>query len=266
MTELAPGLDAVARLYGRSALDRLAASHVLLVGIGGVGSWAAEALVRSGLGRITLLDADEVCDSNRNRQVHALDGAVGRAKVTVMAERLRAIRSTVQVDAQASFLTPSNLDLWLGRDHDLVLDACDAFRVKLETVVWSRRRKRPLITVGAAGGRRDATQIRVRDLSRTEHDPLLSLMRKKLREEFGYPRNPKRSFGVPAVYSLEQPIFPDGSGGVCRQRPSAEPGAHLALDCGGGLGSVCHVTASFGMVAAQVALQRLLGLPVGSAG
>lgn len=247
------GID---RLYGAGSVARLAATHVCVVGIGGVGSWAAEALARSGVGRLTLIDADEVCVSNTNRQLHALDGTWGRPKVAVMAERARAINPDIRVDTVERFLTPSTLDALLDRDHDLVLDACDAFRVKVEMIAWCRRRKVPVVVVGSAGGRTDPTQVRVRDLSRTEHDAMLSLVRKKLRQDFHFPRNRKRFFSIPAVYSLENVRYPQADGSVCGTRPDA--GESLKLDCGGGLGAATHVTAAFAFAAVGKALEKLL--------
>ena len=248
------GLD---RLYGSGSSARLAGKHVCVVGIGGVGSWAVEALARSGIGRLSLIDADDVCLSNTNRQLHALEGQYGRSKVEVMAERARAINPALQVETFAEFLTPSNLQRLLDRGYDLVLDCCDAFRVKVETIAWCRRRKLPLIVSGSAGGRIDPTLVRVRDLSRTEHDAMLALIRKKLREEFRFPRGPKRYFGVQAVYSLENVRYPQADGSVCGQRPAAGD-AGLKLDCGGGLGAVTHVTATFAFVAVAAAIEKLL--------
>src|SRR5690606_17643660 len=169
------GID---RLYGRGALSRLAAAHVCVVGVGGVGSWVVEALARSGVGRLTLVDADDLCLSNTNRQLPALEGQYGRPKVAAMAERCRAINPAIEVREVPAFLTPSNLAQLLGPGFDVVLDACDSFRSKVELVAWCRRNKQPVVTVGAAGGRTDPTQVRVRDLSRTEHDAMLSLIRK----------------------------------------------------------------------------------------
>ncbi|MDI3261312.1 MAG: tRNA threonylcarbamoyladenosine dehydratase [Fulvimonas sp.] len=246
----------IERLYGAGALAKLAQSHVAVVGIGGVGSWAAEALARSGVGRLTLIDGDEVCLSNTNRQLHALDGAYGKPKVGVMAERLHAIHPALRLEAVERFLTPATLDELLDRGYDVVLDACDAFRVKLETIAWCRRRKLPLVTVGSAGGRTDPTQIRVRDLSRTEHDAMLSLIRKKLRQDFGFPRNPARYFGVSAVYSLENVQYPQPDGSVCGTRPPGGDAFNLA--CGGGLGSATHVTGAFAFAAVGKVLEKLL--------
>ena len=246
----------VERLYGRGTLDTLATKHVCLVGVGGVGSWAAEALARSGIGRITLIDADDACVSNTNRQLHALDGAYGQPKVALMATRLKAINPDLRVEAIERFLTTGSLDELLDRGYDLVLDACDAFRVKLEAIAWCRRRKLPMVSVGSAGGRTDPTQVRVRDLSRTEHDAMFSLIRKKLRQDFNFPRNPARYFGVAAVYSLQNVQYPQPDGSVCGQRPPG--GEALDLACGGGLGAATHVTGAFAFAAVGKALEKLL--------
>jgi len=249
------GID---RLYGSGSAARLAAAHVCIVGIGGVGSWAVEALARSGVGKLTLIDADDICLSNTNRQLHALDGEYGRNKVDVMAERARAINPAIEVDAIAEFLTRSNLESLLDRGYDLVLDCCDAFRVKVEMIAWCRRRKIPLIVSGSAGGRTDPTLISVRDLSKTEHDAMLALIRKKLREDFNFPRGPKRYFGVQAVYSLQNVRYPQADGSVCGTRPNVTGEAGLKLDCGGGLGAATHVTAAFAFAAVSRAIERLL--------
>ena len=250
MSELAnprQRFDAVARLYGAAALTRLTASRVAVVGVGGVGSWAAEALARSGIGALRLIDADEVCIGNTNRQSHALDGNYGRPKVAVLAERLLAINPGLRLEPMQRFLTVERMDLLEG--CDAVLDACDALAVKVVMAAFCRLRRQPLVTVGSAGGRGDATKVRVRDLSRTEHDALLALVRKRLRQQHGFPRNPERYFGVPAVYSMENVRAPPAD--VC-----ARDGG--SLDCGGGLGSVMHVTAGFGMAAAGAIIERLL--------
>ncbi len=248
----------VERLYGKGALERLSACHVGVIGIGGVGSWAVEALARSGIGKLTLVDADDLCVSNTNRQLPALEGQYGRAKVEAMAERCRAINPEITLDLQARFLTPANLDSVLSGGFDLVLDACDSFRSKVEAIAYCRRRKVPIITVGSAGGRTDVTQIRVRDLSRTEHDAMLSLIRRKLRGEFNFPKNHDRYFGVPAVYSLENVRYPQADGSVCGIRPKLDNDASLKLDCGAGLGAATHVTGAFAFAAVGKALEMLL--------
>ncbi len=254
-TERFAGID---RLYGAGALARFAGCHVAVVGLGGVGSWLVEALARSGVGRLTLIDADDLCVSNTNRQLPALAGQYGRSKAEAMAERCRAINPEMTVDAVLSFLTPSNLEELLGRGYDLVIDACDSFRTKVEAIAWCRRRKIPLITVGAAGGRLDPTLVRVRDLSRTEHDAMLALIRRKLRGEFNFPKNHQRYFGVPAIYSLENVQYPQADGSVCGLRPKLGADAALKLDCGAGLGAATHITGAFAFVAAGKALEMLL--------
>lgn len=255
-----PRFTGIERLYGAGSVARLAGLRVVVIGVGGVGSWAAEALARSGIGSITLIDADEVCVSNANRQLHTLTTTLGRAKVAVMAERLRGINPALAVEAVERFVTPATLDELLDRGFDLVLDACDAFRVKVELIAWCRRRKLPLVVCGSAGGRTDPTLIRVRDLSRTEHDALLGMVRRKLRQEFRFPTNVDRYFGVPAVYSLENVKYPQADGSVCGLRPADADSPRL--DCGGGLGAAVHVTAAFGLVAVGRSLEMLLRLPV----
>lgn len=253
---LDPRFAGIARLYGIDALARLQRAHVAVIGLGGVGSWAAEALARSGIGALTLIDGDDICLSNTNRQIHALHGAYGQLKVAALAARLQAINPALRLDPQARFLTSATLETLGQGGFDYVLDCCDAFRVKVETIAWCRRRKLPLLVLGSAGGRIDPTLIRVRDLARTEHDALLSLIRKKLREEFGFPRGPKRYFGVPAVYSLENVRYPDADGGVCQAKPATLESGRL--DCGGGLGAATHVTGAFAFVAVGELIRRLL--------
>ena len=248
------GID---RLYGRGALARLRGRRVAVVGLGGVGSWAAEALARSGIGHLSLIDADDLCLSNTNRQLPALQGEYGRNKALAMAERCLAINPAIEARAVQAFLTPSNLEEMLD-GFDLVIDACDSFRTKVEAIAWCRRRKQPLVTVGSAGGRTDVTQVRVRDLSRTEHDAMLSLIRKKLRGEFNFPKSRDRYFGIPAVYSLENVRYPQADGSVCGVRPQVGPDASLKLDCGTGLGAATHVTGAFAFAAVGKALEILL--------
>lgn len=249
------GID---RLYGAGSLARFCRARVAVVGMGGVGSWVVEALARSGVGHLTLIDADDICVSNSNRQLPAHEGQFGRAKVEAMAERCRQINPLVDVDAVASFLTPSNLEALLSPAFDLVLDACDSFRSKVELIAWCRRRKLPLLVCGSAGGRLDPTLIRVRDLSRTEHDAMLALIRRKLRGEFNFPKNRDRYFGIPAVYSLENVRYPQPDGSVCGIRPTVDGEAALKLDCGAGLGAATHVTGAFAFVMAGKALDMLL--------
>ena len=245
------------RLYGRGTVAVLARCHVCVVGVGGVGSWAAEALARSGIGKLTLIDADEVCLGNVTRQLHALDGTIGRSKVRVLEERLRLINPAIEVQAIESFVTPATVPQQLDRGFDYVFDACDAFRVKVEAVAFCRRRKIPLIVCGSAGGRIDPVRVLVRDLNKVAHDMLLGMVRRALRDEYGFQRNPKRYFGVLAVYSLENVRYPQPDGTVCGSKPAGLEDT-IKLDCATGLGAAMHVTATFAMVAVGKIIERLL--------
>ena len=240
----------IARLYGADALDRLDRAHVCVVGIGGVGSWAAEALARSGVGRLTLIDLDHVAESNINRQAHALDATLGQAKVLAMTERIAAINPRARVTVVEDFVTPDNAAELL-RDFDVVIDAIDNVRAKVAIVLACRVRRIPLIVAGGAGGKTDPGRIRVGDLSRTEQDPLLAKLRKRLRSEHGFPRNPKRPFGIEAVYSDEM-LRLDGA--ACDL-----PHGPQGLACAG-YGSSMMMTASVGLFAASRAVERLLAL------
>lgn len=245
------------RLYGAGTVAVLARAHVCIVGVGGVGSWAAEAFARSGIGKLTLIDADEVCLGNVNRQLHALDGTIGRSKVAVLAERLRLINPAIDVEAVAAFVTPTTVEQHLDRGFDYVFDACDAFRVKVEAIAFCRRRKIPLLTCGSAGGRSDPQRVLVRDLNKVAHDMLLGMVRRALRDEFGWQRNPKRYYGVLAVYSLENVRYPQPDGTVCGVKPDGLEDT-IKLDCAAGLGAAMHVTATFAMHAVGKIIERLL--------
>jgi tRNA A37 threonylcarbamoyladenosine dehydratase len=249
--------EGVARLYTAAGLARLQRAHVCVVGIGGVGSWTVEALARSGVGRLTLVDLDEVCVSNVNRQLHALDGTIGRAKVDVMAERVRAIHPGAEVHARAMFFTESTAEELLAPAYDYVVDAIDSTPKKCLMIARCRERGLPILTVGAAGGRRDGTALRVADLARSTHDRLLEGVRSRLRRDFGFPRG-GASFGVDCVYSVEPAVVPESEteAEACGPR---EPGMKLA--CEGGYGSACHVTGAFGLAAAGHVVAQLARVP-----
>lgn len=238
----------VARLYGAAGAARLNSAHVCVVGIGGVGSWSAEALARSGVGRITLVDLDMVAESNTNRQIHALGEIYGKAKVDAMAERILAINPACQVSCVEDFVTAENLEQILGHDFAVVIDAIDQVRVKAAMIAFCRRQKLPIIIAGAAGGQLDPTQIRVADLTQTIQDPLLAKVRSILRREYGFARDGKKKFGVPAIYSTEPLRYP-------AMDSSCDTDRRLAgLNCAGFGSSVC-VTSAFGMAAAAQAIQ-----------
>jgi tRNA A37 threonylcarbamoyladenosine dehydratase len=245
----------IARLYGQRALERFQAAHVCVLGIGGVGSWAAEALARSAIGRITLIDLDHVAESNINRQLPALSTTLGMAKVQVMAQRIAQINPACAVTPVEEYLAIDNLDTLLAERYDYLIDCIDGFRNKAALIAHCKRTGQRLVTVGGAGGQSDPTRIRVADLSRTEHDALFSKTRKLLRHDYGFPSNPKRRFGIPCVYSAEQPLFPADNGGISPDKPGSDTVG--GLTCAGGLGSVMTVTASFGLVAVAQVLRKL---------
>ncbi|MBE0489628.1 MAG: tRNA cyclic N6-threonylcarbamoyladenosine(37) synthase TcdA [Halomonas sp.] len=245
----------IRRLYGSRAVERFRSAHVVVVGVGGVGSWTVEALARSGIGKLTLIDLDDVCVSNVNRQLHALDGTIGRPKVEVLAERCRAIQPGIEVVEDIAFATPTNLAERIPEDADYLVDAIDSVVAKAALIAWCKRRKLPITVTGAAGGQTDPTRIKVADLARTEHDPLLAKVRARLRRDFGFSRNPKRRFSVECVYSDEQLVYPSADGEVCLQKPGS--GESTRLDCASGFGAATFVTGSFGFVAASRVLARL---------
>ncbi|MFG6668482.1 tRNA cyclic N6-threonylcarbamoyladenosine(37) synthase TcdA [Halomonas sp. HNIBRBA4712] len=245
----------IRRLYGQRAAAAFRQAHVVVVGVGGVGSWAAEALARSGIGRLTLIDLDDVCVSNVNRQLHALDGTIGKPKVEVLAERCRLINPGIEIVADAAFVTPTNLSDRIPQSADYVVDAIDSVIAKAALISWCKRQKLPIIVTGAAGGQTDPTRIQVADLTRTEHDPLLAKVRSRLRRDYGFSRNPKRRFSVACVYSDEQLVYPGADGEVCLQKPGR--GDATRLDCASGFGAATFVTGTFGFVAASKVLERL---------
>ena len=252
----------VARLYGAAALDAFERAHVAVIGIGGVGSWAAEALARSAVGHLTLIDLDHVAESNTNRQIHALDGNYGKAKVGAMAERIAAIHPQCAVTQVEDFVEPENFSALLGAGFDYVIDAIDSVRTKTALIAWCVQHRVPLVTVGGAGGQLDPTRIRVDDLAQTIQDPLLSKVRAQLRKQHGFARGPKAKFKVPAVYSDEPLIYPaaaacDLDGGEHPDEVGApHPAGPIGLNCAGFGSSVC-VTGSFGFAAAAYVLRAL---------
>lgn len=243
----------IARLFGREGLECLQRASVCVVGIGGVGSWAAEALARSGVGAITLVDLDEVCVTNINRQIHALDGTVGRAKAEVMADRVRGIAPECRVRTELQFFTDATAAEIFCEPFSAVIDAIDTVANKCRLIAECRARGIPVVVCGGAGGRRDPAQVRVADLSRSTHDRLLQKVREQLRREHGFPRG-EEFFGVECVFSPEPPVYPQTDGSVCAQ---PEPGAELRLNCDRGYGTASFVTGAFGFLAASVVVRRI---------
>ncbi|WDD95106.1 tRNA cyclic N6-threonylcarbamoyladenosine(37) synthase TcdA [Burkholderia sp. FERM BP-3421] len=247
----------VARLYGAPALAAFERARVAVIGIGGVGSWAAEALARSAVGALTLIDLDNVAESNTNRQIHALDGNYGKPKVDAMAERIALIDPACRVDTVEDFVEPDNFEQLLGGGFDYVIDAIDSVRTKVALIAWCVARGQPLITVGGAGGQFDPTRIRIDDLANTIQDPLLSKVRAQLRKSHGFPRGPKARFKVDAVYSDEPLIYPEpAQADACALDADAAPAGPAGLNCAGFGSSVC-VTASFGFAASAHVLRAL---------
>lgn len=230
----------IARLYGDQGMDALRSATVTVIGVGGVGSWAVEALARSAVGGLRLIDPDHVAESNINRQLQALGPTLGRVKVEVLGERIAAINPTCEVELVEEEAATDNLPDLIGPRDGWVIDCIDSFRVKAAIIAFCRRRKQPVLTVGGAGGRLQPGRVRISDLRRTEQDPLLARTRRLLRRDYGFPTNPRRRFGVPCVWSDEPQILPSTSCDTVRDS---------SLNCAG-FGACMPVTASFGLLAA----------------
>jgi len=250
------------RLYGRAGLARLHFAQVCVVGLGGVGSWVVEALARSGVGALTLVDLDDLCITNVNRQLPAMDGAIGRAKAEVLAERVSRINPTCRVRVLTEFFTRQNADRVLATNFDCVVDAIDNVANKALLVAECVARGVSVVTVGGAGGRSDFNQIRTGDLGEAWGDELLRLVRRKLRREHGFEAGTQKGrmhFGVRCVWSSEPRIFP-WADGTCRTEPPPEAEREGAgkLDCEGGLGAAAFVTGAFGLAAAGEVVRLLV--------
>ncbi len=247
----------IERLYGADGAEQIRAMHVCVIGLGGVGSWAVEALVRSGVGALTLIDYDEICATNINRQVHALDSSIGRKKIVVMSERVSEINPACRCTIVEDFITDRNLfeHLPVAGGLDFVIDAIDSIKFKAALIYHCKRNKIPVITTGAAGGLTDPAKIMIKDLTRTFNDPLAAKVRARLRAEHGYTRNPKRYFGVECVFSSQQQVYPRGDGTVGYQKPGIH-GVHL--DCRMGYGSASFVTATMGFMAVSRIIEKHL--------
>ena len=247
----------IERLYGIEAAQWVANMNVCVIGMGGVGSWAVEALARSGIGALTLIDYDEICASNINRQVHALESRIGEKKTLAMESRVRDINPQCAVTIVDDFITDRNLFELLPPDKpfDYVIDAIDSIRFKAALIYHCKRNKMPIITTGAGGGLTDPTQIQISDLSRTFNDPLAAKVRAQLRARHGFSRNTKRYFGIECVFSSQQQVYPNADGSVGQQKPGIH-GVHL--DCSMGYGSATFVTGTMGFVAASRAIEKHL--------
>jgi len=243
-------------VFGESALAALECAHFCIVGIGGVGSWAAEACARSGIGQITLIDHDDIAIGNTNRQIHTLDATIGRTKVEVLRERILAINPECRCRAIDDLVTRGSIDKFDFARFDYVIDAIDHVSHKLSLMHHCRRNKIRCISTGGAGGRSDPTQIQVKDLMLCYNDPLLAKVRSQLRQQLGYSRNPKRRYAMDCVFSGEQALYPAGDGSVSYEKP--ESPERSTLDCDSGIGSFVGVTACFGFTAASHAIRKYL--------
>lgn len=247
------GID---RLYGTGSIDALRAAHACVIGIGGVGSWAVETLARSGVGRLTLIDLDHVAESNINRQAHALDATLGMAKVEAMAARIAGIHPACRVEVVEDFVTADNAGE-LVRGFDVVIDAIDNVRAKVAIAAVCRQRRIPLVMAGGAGGKSDPARICIDDLARTLQDPLLSKVRARLRKEHGFTRDPKKKFGIEAVFSTEPLRYPAVQACDVDTHADSARAAPQGLACAG-YGSSMAVTASVGLFCAARAMDHLL--------
>ena len=245
------------RLYGSDAFSVLADIHIAVIGLGGVGSWAVESLARTGIGKLTLIDYDDIAESNINRQLQALTSTIGGKKSQTLSERAIQINPELQCNIINDYINQENHRdfLSLDRQYDYVIDAIDSIQFKALMIYTCKRNKTPIVMTGGAGGVIDPTSIRVNDLSRTYNDALASKVRKRLRTDFNFPRNLKRRFGVECVYSIDQKAFPKKDGSVSFEKPGIH-GVHL--DCEFGYGAVSFVTATFGMIAASRAVNNAI--------
>jgi tRNA A37 threonylcarbamoyladenosine dehydratase len=247
----------IARLYGERALERFRAAHVCVIGVGGVGSWIVEALARSAVGRLTLIDLDNVAESNINRQIQALSSTVGMPKIEALKQRIALINPYCEVELVEDFIDADNIPQMIGSTRadtarfDYVIDAIDNAKAKAALIAYCSEHAIPLITIGGAGGQTDPTKVEIRDLARTEQEPLLKRVRKILRARYGFAKGEKNKYHIDAVFSMEPQRAPD-SGDAC----AIDPNSITGLNCAG-FGSSMVVTATFGMVAAGHLLRNM---------
>lgn len=238
----------IERLYGKKGLETFKASHVCVIGIGGVGSWVVEALARSGIGKITMIDMDDICITNINRQLPALTSTIGELKIEVMQQRIHEINPSCEVATIDDFITIDNISEYISNEFDYVIDAIDSVKVKAAVIAYCKRNKIKVITIGGAGGQTDPTQIKIADLSKTIQDPLMAKVRSLLRKEYNFSQNPKRKFSVDCVFSTQPLVFPQIEG---------ECDVSATMNCANGFGAATMVTASFGFFAVSKVLHKL---------
>ena len=245
----------IARLYGTEAYALIRNMHVCVIGIGGVGSWVVEALARSAVGKITLIDYDTIALSNMNRQLHTLSTTIEKKKCDEMHERIKQINPDCEVNIIDDFITLDNMSDLISEDYDYVVDAIDSIKFKAGLIYYCRRNKIPVITTGGAGGLTDPSVIKVVDLSKTYNDALAAKVRSTLRDQYNFPKNTKRNFRVDCVFSSQQQLYPKEDGTVSHQKP----GIHgVSLDCRFGYGAASFVTGSFGFIAVAHLIKKFL--------
>jgi len=251
-----PAFSGISRLYGSNTMSTLAEMHVTVIGIGGVGSWASEALIRSSVGSLCLIDLDDICITNSNRQIHTTSETIGQLKVEAMKTRLLTINPNCKIETRLDFIDKQNLQDLIPSETDYIIDAIDNAKVKASLVAYCKRNKINIITTGGAGGQIDPLKVTVSDLNKSWQDPLSAKVRNELRRNFGFSRNPRRVYGVECVYSTEQVRYPTNSGQTSFAK---QTDLHSnKLDCSQGLGASVMVTSTFGMVTASRVINRLL--------
>ncbi|OCG46169.1 tRNA cyclic N6-threonylcarbamoyladenosine(37) synthase TcdA [Gilliamella sp. Choc4-2] len=249
----------IARLYGESTLRYFSQAHICVIGIGGVGSWVAESLARSGIGQITLIDMDDVCVTNTNRQIHALKSNIGKAKTSVMVERILQINPECIVNEIDDFINMNNVGEYLGTKlfprYHYIIEAIDSVYDKAAVLAYCKRQKLKVITIGGAGGQKDPTQIKIADLAKTIQDPLVAKLREKLKYNYKLNKDSKGKYGIPCVFSTEQLTYPSKNGQICLTKSKAN--GPKKMDCESGFGAITTVTATFGFVAVSYVLNKL---------
>lgn len=245
----------LARLYGKTAHEKLKQTHLCVVGIGGVGSWAVEAIARSGVGEITIIDWDDLCYSNINRQIHALDNTIGKAKIDVMRERIHNINPECRINAILDFFTPDNAQALLNMNLDGVIDAIDQLTPKCHLIACCKRKKIPIVSVGAAGGIIDPSLIKIADINRTYQDPLMAKVRNKLKRDYNFPKDAKARFRVSCVFSSEHKVIPNPEELECLNQTNE---GSKNLGCDYGYGSATFITGTMAFFAVSKLFQLIL--------
>jgi tRNA A37 threonylcarbamoyladenosine dehydratase len=244
----------IARLYGLSAFQKISSSHILVIGIGGVGSWAVEALARTGVAEITLVDLDDICITNTNRQIHALKETVGKFKIEVMEQRIYEINPSCKVYLFQGYLNDKNLDKIFSRRFDYVIDACDDFSNKCLLIDYCKNHHVNLIVIGGAGGKKDPLQIKVTDLSFSQNDKLLMRIRKKLRQDYSFPGENAGEFGIWSVWSHERAVYPTSDGCITFTPPKE---LSKNMDCSEGFGAASFLTGAFAFAAVSHVIKEI---------